>query len=282
MKKIYEGKARDIYEMDNNLVLVATDRISVHVPLPYKVKYKGQVLNKISEFWFNKFSDIIPNHMITTDVNDMPKYFQNEEFKNRCMLVKKLKMFPFECIVRGHITGTCWEKYSKGEDVCGIKLEKGLQEFQKLIYPIFTPTTKELDGKDTNVTFEEFKKAVGSELATKIRDKSIEIYLKAYEYLFSKGIILADTKMEFGLDEHNQLVLGDELLTPDSSRFWLAKDFKVGNIQTNYDREELRKFVESKPMTKENINDIPKEIIDKISQKYLDIYKLITNHNIQL
>lgn len=259
---------------------MATDRISVHVPLPYKVKYKGQVLNKMSEFWFNKYSDIIPNHMITTDVNDMPKYFQNEEFNNRCMLVRKLKMLPFECIVRGHITGTCWEKYSKGEDVCGIKLEKGLRQSQRLSYPIFTPTTKELNGKDTNVTFEEFKITIGSELATKIKDKSIEIYLKAYEYLFSKGIILADTKMEFGLDEHNNLVLGDELLTPDSSRFWLAKDFKVGNTQTNYDREELREFVESKPMTKANINNIPKEIMDKISQKYLDIYKLITNNNI--
>ena len=280
MRKIYEGKARDIYEVENNYVIVATDRISMHVPLPYKVKYKGQVLNKMAEFWFNKYSDIIPNHMITTNVNSMPKFFQNEEFNNRCMLVKKLKMFPFECIVRGHITGTCWEKYSKGEDICGIKLEAGLQQSQKINFPIFTPTTKELNGTDTNVTFEEFESAVGSELASNVRKKSIEIYLNAYDYLLSKGIILADTKMEFGLDENNVLILGDELLTPDCSRFWLAKDFKIGSTQTNYDREELKKYVNSRPITKENINNIPKEILDRISKKYLDIYKLITNNNI--
>ena len=280
MKKIYEGKARDIYEVENDLILVSTDRISVHIPLPYKVKYKGQVLNKMSEFWFNKFENTIPNHMITADTKSMPKYFQNEDFLNRCMLVKKLKMLPFECIVRGHITGTCWEKYIKGEDVCGIKLEKGLQQSQKLSYPIFTPTTKEPNGKDTNVTFEEFKKSIGLEFATKIRDKSIEIYLMAYDYLLSKGIILADTKMEFGIDEFDNLILGDELLTPDSSRFWLAKDFKLGKTQTNYDREELRKFVESRSMTDENISNIPKEIIFKVSQKYLDIYKMVTGHNI--
>lgn len=281
MKKIYEGKARDIYELDDkNLIMVATDRISIHVPLPYKVNYKGQVLNKISEFWFNKYSDIIPNHMITTDNNNMPEYFQSEEFKNRCMLVKKLKMIPFECIVRGHITGTCWEKYIKGEDICGVKLEPGLQQSQKLSYPIFTPTTKEIKGEDTNITFEEFEVNVGAELAKNIRDTSIEIYLKAYEYLLSKGIILADTKMEFGIDEYNNLVLGDELLTPDSSRFWLAKDFKIGKTQTNYDRAELREYVESRPMTKENISNIPEEMINNVSQKYIDIYEIITETNI--
>src|SRR5699024_490001 len=147
-------------------------------------------------------------------------------------------------------------------------------------YPIFTPTTKEPNGKDTNVTFEEFKKSIGLEFATKIRDKSIEIYLMAYDYLLSKGIILADTKMEFGIDEFDNLILGDELLTPDSSRFWLAKDFKLGKTQTNYDREELRNFVESRSMTDENISNIPKEIIFKVSQKYLDIYKMVTGHNI--
>ena len=191
MKKIYEGKARDIYEVDNNLVLVATDRISMHIPLPFKVKYKGQVLNKMAEFWFNKYSNIIQNHMITTDVSKMPDYFQDEKFTNRCMLVKKLKMLPFECIVRGHITGTCWDCYKNGK-----------------------------------------------------------------------------------------LVLGDELLTPDCSRFWLAKDFKIGNTQTNFDREELKQYVKNNPITKENIDKIPKEIIDKISQKYLDIYELITNQKI--
>ncbi len=142
MKKIYEGKARDIYDVGSNLVLVATDRISVHVPLPYEVKYKGQVLNKMSEFWFNKYSDIIPNHMISTNTTDMPEFFQNESFTNRAMLVKRLHMLPFECIVRGHITGTCWEKYIKGEDVCGIRLDPGLQQSQKFKHPIFTQMVK--------------------------------------------------------------------------------------------------------------------------------------------
>jgi len=280
MKKIYEGKARDVYEVDNNLVLVATDRISVHVPLPYTVPYKGQVLNKMSEFWFDKYSDIIPNHMITTNIKDMPDFFQRDIFDKRLMLVKKLKMLPFECIVRGHITGTCWENYVKGNDVCGITLEPGLQESQKLKYPIFTPTTKESSGKDTNITYSEFESAIGSVLASKIRDVSILLYSKAYEYLLSKGIILADTKMEFGLDENNTLVLGDELFTPDCSRFWSAEDFKIGHKQTNYDREELRQFVKSRPMTAENLDNIPQEIIDKISQKYLDIYKLVTGNNL--
>lgn len=280
MKKIYEGKARDIYEVDNNLVLVATDRISMHIPLPFKVKYKGQVLNKMAEFWFNKYSDIIPNHMITTDVSKMPDYFQDEKFTNRCMLVKKLKMLPFECIVRGHITGTCWDCYKNGEDICGIKLEPGLEQSQKLNYPIFTPTTKDLGGKDTNVTFDEFAKVVGVEIANEVKNKAIEIYQNAYDYLLSKGIILADTKMEFGLDKNGNLVLGDELLTPDCSRFWLAKDFKIGNTQTNFDREELKQYVKNNPITKENIDKIPKEIMDKISQKYFDIYELITNQKI--
>ena len=281
MKKIYQGKARDIYEVDNNhFILVSTDRISVHIPLPYTVKYKGQVLNKMSEFWFDKYLDILPNHMISTDTNDMPKYFQNEKFYNRCMLVKKLNMIPFECIIRGHITGTCWEKYLKGEDICGIKLKSGLQQSEKLEYPIFTPTTKEINGKDSNVTFEVFEKKIGRELAINIKEIAIEIYVKAYKYLLNKGIILADTKFEFGVDEFNNLVLADELLTPDSSRFWLAKDFKIGKKQTNYDREELRNFIESRPITKNNINQVPEEIINKISKKYCDIYKIVTGKDI--
>lgn len=229
MKKISSGKVREIYEVDDNrLMMVVSDRISAFdVILPANVKDKGKVLNQISEFWFDYVKDIIPNHIITTKLEEFPEEFQTEEFEGRSMLVKKLKMLPIECIVRGYITGSGWKSYKENGTVCGIKLPDGLQESEKLPEPIFTPSTKAEEGHDINISFEETCKLIGRDLAEKVRQKTIEVYSKCADFAKSKGIIIADTKFEFGLDEDGNLVLADEVLTPDSSRFWPADEYEV-------------------------------------------------------
>ena len=214
--------------------------------------------------------------MITTDNKLMPKQFQSDEYKNRCMLAKKVKMFPFEIIVRGYITGTCWEEYKKGNDICGIRLPNGLHKSEKLREPIFTPTTKEQNGKDTNIDYEEFSNIVGKDIARKIKEISIKIYMSAYEFLLTKGIILADTKMEFGIDEENNLILADEILTPDCSRFWSKEKYKIGDSQQNYDREELRRYIEENGLTEKTINNIPSSILEGVEKRYREIYSIIT------
>ena len=203
MKKISSGKVREIYEVDEDkLLLVVSDRISAFdYILPSLVPNKGKILNQISEFWFNYIKDIIPNHVISTDIKDFPKEFQTEEFEGRSMLVKKLKMIPIECIVRGYITGSGWKSYQENGTVCGITLPEGLQESEKLPEPIFTPTTKAAEGHDENISFEEVCNLIGKDLAEKLRAKTIEIYSKCAEYALTKGVIIADTKFEFGLDE---------------------------------------------------------------------------------
>ena len=277
-KKIYEGKSRDIYQInDKEIVIVATDRISMHKVLPYLIKDKGIVLNKMAEFWFEKYKDIIGNHMITTDNKLMPKQFQSDEYKDRCMLAKKVKMFPFEIIVRGYITGSCWEEYKKGNDICGVSLPKGLMESQKLEEPIFTPTTKEQNGDDTNINYDEFSNIVGKEIAEEIKEIAIKIYSNAHEFLLTKGIILADTKMEFGIDDDNKLILADEILTPDCSRFWNKKNYKIGHCQQNYDREELKRYIKENGLSEEVRNNIPSSILDGVEKRYKEIYKIITD-----
>ena len=280
-KKIYEGKSRDIYQInDKEIVIVATDRISMHKVLPYLIKDKGIILNKMAEFWFEKYKDIIGNHMITTDNKLMPKQFQSDEYKDRCMLAKKVKMFPFEIIVRGYITGSCWEEYKKGNDICGVSLPKGLMESQKLEEPIFTPTTKEQNGDDTNINYDEFSNIVGKEIAEEIKEIAIKIYSNAHEFLLTKGIILADTKMEFGIDDDNNLILADEILTPDCSRFWNKKNYKIGHSQQNYDREELKRYIKENGLSEDVINNIPSSILDGVEKRYKEIYKIITNAKI--
>lgn len=279
MEKCYKGKARDLYNLDNDtLVMVATDRISVHTSLPYNVKSKGIVLNKLSEFWFEKYKNIIQNHMITTDLKEMPLFFRKENFKNRCMKVKKLKMFRVECIVRGYLAGSCYEKYVNNQTICGIILPENLKLSQKLEQPIFTPTTKEDNGNDSEITYLEFESIVGKTYAKQIKDTCIAIYRDAHKFLLNKGIILADTKMEFGIDDNNQLVLADELLTPDCSRFWLKNSYQLGKEQTSFDREELKNYIEKNRRQGIDVtNNIPVEILDRIHLKYLEIYKIITN-----
>ncbi len=278
MKKISSGKVREIYEVnEDKLLLVVSDRISAFdYILPSLVPNKGKILNQISEFWFNYIKDIIPNHVISTDSKDFPEEFQTEEFEGRSMLVKKLKMIPVECIVRGYITGSGWKSYQENGTVCGIKLPEGLQESQKLPEPIFTPTTKAAEGHDENISFEEVCDLIGKDLAEQLRAKTIEIYSKCAEYALTKGVIIADTKFEFGVDENGTLVIGDEVLTPDSSRFWPASDYQVGKSQKSFDKQYIRDWIKSTGYDPESGAPIPDDVIDVTVNKYKEAYELLT------
>jgi len=278
MKKISSGKVREIYEVDNDkLLLVVSDRISAFdYILPSPIPEKGKILNQISAFWFDSMKDVIPNHVISTDLKDFPEEFQTEEFEGRSMLVKKLKMIPVECIVRGYITGSGWKSYKQDGTVCGIKLPEGLQESQKLPEPIFTPTTKAAEGHDENISFEEVCNLIGKDLAEELRSKTIEIYSKSAKYAATKGVIIADTKFEFGLDENNNLVIGDEVLTPDSSRFWPANDYEVGRSQKSFDKQYLRDWIKSTGYDPEAGTHIPDDVIATTVNKYKEAYKILT------
>ena len=278
MKKISSGKVREIYEVDNDkLLLVVSDRISAFdYILPSLVPNKGKILNKISEFWFDFTKDIIPNHVISTDIKDFPEEFQTPEFEGRSMLVKKLKMIPVECIVRGYITGSGWKNYQKDGTICGITLPKGLQESQKLPEPIFTPTTKATEGHDENISFEEVCNLIGKDLAEELRSKTIEVYSKCAEYALSKGVIIADTKFEFGIDENGKLVIGDEVLTPDSSRFWPASDYEIGRGQKSFDKQYMRDWIKSTGYDPESGTSIPDDVINTTAKKYIEAYEVLT------
>ena len=226
---VKEGKVREIYDIGDELIMVATDRISAFdVILKNKVTKKGTVLTQMSKFWFDYTKDILPNHMISVDTADMPEFFRKEEFTGNSMLCRKLTMLPVECIVRGYITGSGWASYKKDGTVCGIKLPEGLVECDKLPEPIYTPSTKaEIGDHDENISYERSIEVLekqfpgrGEEYAAKLRDCTIALYKKCADYALSRGIIIADTKFEFGLDEDGNVILGDEMLTPDSSRFW--------------------------------------------------------------
>ena len=278
MRKISSGKVREIYEVDDDkLMMVVSDRISAFdVILPAMITDKGKVLNKISEFWFDYVKDIIPNHIITTKFEEFPEEFRTEEFKDRSMLVKKLKMLPIECIVRGYITGSGWKSYKEDGTVCGIKLPDGLKESEKLPEPIFTPSTKAEEGHDMNISFEEACNLIGKDLAEKVREKTIAIYTKCADFAKSKGIIIADTKFEFGLDENGELVLADEVLTPDSSRFWPVDDYEVGCSQKSFDKQYMRDWLKANNWDAANPTPIPEEVISTTRAKYVQAYEKLT------
>ena len=278
MKKISSGKVREIYEVDNEkLLLVVSDRISAFDSiLPSLIPNKGKILNQISEFWFDYTKDIIPNHVISIDEKDFPEEFQTPVFEGRSMLVKKLKMLPIECIVRGYITGSGWKSYQKDRTICGISLPEGLQESEKLPEPIFTPTTKASEGHDENISFEQVCHLIGENLAKKLRDKTIEIYQKCANYALTKGIIIADTKLEFGIDETGNLVIGDEVLTPDSSRFWSAEDYQIGKSQKSFDKQYLRDWIQSTSYDAKTGNPIPDDVIEITIAKYKEAYEILT------
>lgn len=276
------GKVREVYDVDGNIIMVATDRISAfdHI-LKNKVTHKGAILTQMSKFWFDFTKDIVANDMISVDNQDMPEFFQQPQFLGNSMLCKKLTMIPMECIVRGYITGSGWASYQENGTVCGIKLPAGLKESQKLPEPIFTPSTKaELGDHDENVSFEQGVKVIekafpghGEEYVTKIRDYTLAIYKKCAEYALSRGIIIADTKFEFGLDENGQIVLGDEVLTPDSSRFWPLEGYEVGKSQPSYDKQFVRDWLKANP---DSDYELPQEIIDKTIAKYKEAYEKLT------
>lgn len=279
---IKEGKVREIYDVDDALIMVATDRISAFdVILKNQITKKGTVLTQMSKFWFEYTKDIMPNHMISTDVNDMPEYFRKPEFTGNSMLCKKLNMIPVECIVRGYITGSGWASYQKTGKVCGIELPAGLKESEKLPQAIYTPSTKaEIGDHDENISFEQsidvLEKAFpshGKEYAEKIRDYTLTLYNKCAEYALSRGIIIADTKFEFGVNEDGEIVLGDEMLTPDSSRFWPLEGYEAGHSQPSFDKQFVRDWLKANPDSDYNL---PQEVIDKTITKYLEAYQLLT------
>ena len=281
-KLLYEGKVREVYDIGENLVIAATDRISAfdHI-LKNKITAKGAILTQMSKFWFDYTKDVVPNHMITVDNNDMPEFFHDERFYKRAMMCKKLTMLPIECIVRGYITGSGWESYKKNGTVCGIKLPEGLKESQKLPEPIYTPSTKaEIGDHDENISYEQSVEYLekrfpgkGEEYGAKLRDYTIALYKKCAEYALSRGIIIADTKFEFGLDENGNIVLGDEMLTPDSSRFWPAEGYEPGHGQPSFDKQFARDWLKANP---DNNWELPDEIVQKTIDKYLQAYELLT------
>ena len=282
MKPIKEGKVRQIYDNGDNLIMVATDRISCFdVILNNVIDKKGSVLTQMSKFWFDYTKDIIDNHMISTSVKDMPEFFQTPEFEGKAMMCKKLQMLPLECIVRGYITGSGWASYKKDGTVCGIKLPEGLKESEKLPEPIYTPSTKaELGDHDVNISFEEsieylekYYPGKGHYYATKLKEATILIYKKCTDYALSKGIIIADTKFEFGLDEDGNILIADEMLTPDSSRFWPLSEYEVGHSEPSFDKQFARDWLKANP---DNNWTLPQDVADKTISKYLEAYKLLT------
>lgn len=282
LKLLYEGKVREVYDNGDSLIMVATDRISAFDNiLKNKITDKGAILTQMSKFWFDFTKDIVPNHMISVDVNDMPEFFRSDEYKGRSMMCKKLKMLPIECIVRGYITGSGWASYKENGTVCGIKLPEGLVESDKLPEPIYTPSTKaEIGDHDENISFEKSIEVLekvypgkGEYYATKIKDCTIELYKKCAEYALSKGIIIADTKFEFGLDENDNVVIGDEMLTPDSSRFWPLEGYKPGQGQPSFDKQFVRDWLKANP---DNDLLLPEEVVTKTVDKYKEAYELLT------
>jgi len=279
IKFIRRGKVRDVYEVDDYLLIIATDRVSAFdVVLPNGIPDKGRILTQISIYWFNQMKDIMENHIVATDVKDYPKVLHKykDMLEGRSMLVKKAKPMPVECIVRGYLSGSGWKEYKKSGTVCGIKLPDGLVESARLEEPIFTPSTKAEEGHDINISFDEMKKIVGDDTANKLRDTSLKVYKKAREMAEKKGIIIADTKMEFGLYS-DKLILIDEVLTPDSSRFWFMKDYKPGKSQDSFDKQIVRDYLltldwnQTYPGPK-----LSDEIVEKTAARYREILGILT------
>ena len=273
------GKVRDIYDAGENLLMVATDRISAFdFILPDEIPFKGEVLNRISAFWFDKFADIVPNHLVSIDPADFPEEFAEyrDYLAGRAMLVKKAQTIPIECIVRGYLTGSGKKTYDENGTVCGIQLPEGLTEASKLPEPLFTPSTKaEIGDHDENISFERCCEIVGEDIATQIRDLSLKIYKAAAEYAATLGIIIADTKFEFGVID-GKVTLIDECLTPDSSRFWPAASYEEGKIQPSYDKQFVRNWLKANwDMTGETPH-LPAEVIDGTSERYREAFQIIT------
>ncbi len=282
LKLFKRGKVRDIYELDDRLLLVATDRVSCFdVVLDDPIPYKGVVLTQLSVFWFQKTENIIPNHLITSSVEGISQLDSYSEIlEGRTMVVKKSQPIPFECVVRGYLAGSGWRDYKNTGEVSGIKLPPGLKEAEKLEEPIFTPSTKEETGHDMAVTFDYMVDKIGVDIASRIREKSIELYKYGAEYAEQRGIIIADTKFEFGILD-GELILIDELFTPDSSRFWPKDEYQPGKSQVSFDKQYLRDWLESTGWDKTPPPPrLPQEVIHRTSEKYRLAFKMLTARDI--
>ena len=279
-----KGKVRNVYDLGDSLLMIVTDRISAFdVVFDELIPDKGKVLSSISAFWFDFTKDIIPNHVITTDPKEYPMGLDKfeKELKGRSMLVKKVQMLPAECIVRGYLEGSALKEYKKSGTVGGIKMPEGLKQGDKLPEPLFTPSTKEETGHDINITFEQLKELLGEEDATALKDAAIALYNKVSEYALTKGLILADTKFEFGKID-GKLVVADEMFTPDSSRFWDAADYEPGRAQKSFDKQYLREWLETLDWDKTYpAPTLPEEVINKTAEKYRECYSRLTGKEIE-
>lgn len=278
IKPIRSGKVRDIFDLGDNLLLVASDRVSAFdVVLPTGIPGKGKILTQVSLFWFRQMEDIIQNHLISADVNDFPAVCQpgREMLKDRSMLVRKAKPLPVECIVRGYISGSGWKEYNKNSTVCGIKLPEGMTESSRLPEPLFTPSTKAVEGHDINITYNEVINIVGKGMAESLRDTSLRIYTRARDMAENKGIIIADTKLEFGIFNDN-LILIDEVLTPDSSRFWSLKTYQAGRGQDSYDKQIVRDYLLGLDWNQQPPGpELPPNIVEKAAARYREIIDIL-------
>ncbi len=278
MRPDSQGKVRDIYDCGDTLLMVASDRISAFdFILPDEIPYKGEILTRISAFWFNKFADLIPNHLISMDVTDAPEQYARyaDYLRGRSMLVRKAKTIPIECIVRGYLTGSGKKTYDQDRTVCGIVLPEGLQEASQLPEPIFTPSTKAALGEhDENISYERCVQIVGDDIASQIRDASLQLYKAAAAYAKTRGIIIADTKFEFGIID-NRLTLIDECLTPDSSRFWPADSYEPGKVQPSYDKQYVRDWLCAHWDMAGDAPHLPADVIAGTSKRYEEAYELI-------
>ena len=283
LKRIGKGKVRDIYAVGNDKMLIVTsDRLSAFdVVLADPIPDKGRVLNEMANFWFGKLGHIVPNQLTGVDPESVVSPSEKPQVQGRSVVVKKLKPLPIEAVVRGYIIGSGWKDYQKTGKVCGIELPKGLQQAQKLPEPIFTPATKAETGHDENISFDEVAKLVGKDIAAKVRDISIRLYKEASEYAAKKGIIIADTKFEFGLNEKNEIVLIDEVLTADSSRFWPADSYKVGMSPPSFDKQYVRDYLETLDWNKTPpAPKLPAEVIRRTSEKYREALERLTGRKL--
>jgi phosphoribosylaminoimidazole-succinocarboxamide synthase len=280
------GKVRDVYNIDDNqLLFIASDRISAFdYILATGIPYKGQVLNQISLFWFDYLADVVPNHLVTADVSKYPAALRKyeDQLRGRSMLVRRAEMFPVECVVRGYISGSAWKEYKATGKVCGISLPTGLKESDAFPEPIFTPSTKATTGHDENISFDQVCELVGVETASHLRDLTLRVYKKAAAYARQRGIIIADTKFEFGRTS-NGITLADEVLTPDSSRFWPADKYAPGRPQDSYDKQYVRDYLEEIHWNKQPpAPALPAEVARRTSEKYLEAYHQLTGHKLDV
>ncbi len=286
LKLLRRGKVRDVYVIDDErLLVVATDRISAFdCILPTPIQRKGEVLTAMSEFWFNKLADVVPNHLLTTNIDEMPAPVREhaDELRGRSMLVRRTEVFPVECVVRGYLVGSGWKDYLRTGEVCGHRLPENLRESDELPAPIFTPATKAEEGHDENISEQRMSELLGKEDTSFLRDTSLRLYKEARDYALSRGIIIADTKFEFGREANGRIILIDEALTPDSSRFWPQTEYSPGQSQPSFDKQFVRDYLETLDWNKEPpAPEIPAEIAQATTDRYLEAHKLLTGHDLQ-